>query len=117
MNDLHDLVKKQLEDSKAKNLISLDVSSMSDHFDTIILATGTSSRHVQSISEQLVEFMKKAESSLHMSMEKDAEAEWILIDLGRIVVHVFQEETRKFYNLEKLWASLDKPGKEINIAE
>ena len=69
----------------------------------MIIATGNSSRHVRAIADNLLRKMK--ERSVRMgSIEADEDEEWVLVDLGDIVVHVMQQQTRDFYNLEKLWA-------------
>lgn len=95
-----------LTEGKAQNVIALAVGNLTSITDHMIIATGTSSRHVKSISETVVKETEKYEYS-PIGVEGEQEAEWILIDLGDVVVHVMQPSTRAFYNLEKLWAQFD----------
>ncbi len=98
LNDLSDL--------KALNVRPLDVHSFSPVADYMIIATGNSSRHVRAIADNLLRKMK--ERSVHVgSIEADEDDEWVLVDLGDIVVHIMQQQTRDFYNLEKLWTPQD----------
>jgi len=92
----------QLEDMKAKEIVTLDVAGISDVTDTLIICTGTSKRHVRSIAEQTALAAKNA-GEVPLGVEGIEGSEWVLIDLGNLVVHVMQDETRQFYQLEKLW--------------
>lgn len=92
----------QLEDMKAKEIVTIDVAGISDVTDTLIICTGTSKRHVRSIAEQTALASKNA-GEVPLGVEGLEGSEWVLIDLGNIVVHVMQDETRQFYQLEKLW--------------
>ena len=92
-----------LEDLKAKNIVQLDVREMTDVTDTLIIASGTSNRHVKSIANNVVEDSKKL-GYMPLGVEGIDAGDWVLVDFGDIVVHVMQEETRNFYELEKLWS-------------
>lgn len=102
------VVLNALRDMKAININDLEVGDISDITDHMIVATGTSTRHVKSISEAVLENTKK-EDYLPIGVEGEKDAEWILIDLGDVVVHVMLPATRDYYQLEKLWAHFDMP--------
>ncbi len=91
-----------LEDLKAEKINVLDVSSFSSVTDTMIIAEGTSSRHVKAIANSVIE-AAKAEGQRPLGVEGENNAEWILVDLGDVVAHVMQSEMRDFYQLDKLW--------------
>lgn len=99
---LKQFVLKQLEDMKAKEITVIDVSESSDVTDTMIICTGNSKRHVRSVAEQTA-LAAKNEGEAPLGIEGLEGSEWVLLDLGNIVVHVMQDETRQFYQLEKLW--------------
>ena len=91
-----------LEDLKADNLVVLDVRKVASFTDYMIFASGTSSRHVIAIAESVVEAAKAA-GLPPVGVEGEDVGEWVLIDLGDVVVHVMQPDVRLFYELEKLW--------------
>lgn len=93
-----------LEDLKAKEIVSLDVRSMTSLADVMIIASGTSSRHVKSLADNVVEKVKEA-GFRPLGMEGERDAEWILIDLAGVIVHVMLPATRAFYDLERLWTA------------
>ncbi|HEY5715036.1 MAG TPA: ribosome silencing factor [Psychromonas sp.] len=99
---LKKFVLQQLEDMKAKDITVIDVSKTSDVTDTMIICTGNSKRHVRSVAEQTALASKNA-GAAPLGIEGLEGSEWVLLDLGNIVVHVMQDETRQFYQLEKLW--------------
>ena len=103
LEELSQIVIKALEDLKAKNIVQLDVREMTDVTDTLIIASGTSNRHVKSIANNVVEDSKKL-GYMPLGVEGIDAGDWVLVDFGDIVVHVMQEETRNFYELEKLWS-------------
>jgi len=92
----------QLEEMKAKEIVTIDVADISDVTDTLIICTGTSKRHVRSIAEQTALAAKNA-GEVPLGVEGLEGSDWVLIDLSNVVVHVMQDETRQFYQLEKLW--------------
>lgn len=99
---LKQFVLQQLEDMKAKEVTIVDVSETSDVTDTMIICTGNSKRHVRSVAEQTALAAKK-EGEAPLGIEGLEGSEWVLVDFGDVVLHVMQDETRQFYQLEKLW--------------
>lgn len=104
---IHDV----LEDAKTSNIAVLDVRKISDFTDYMVIATGTSNRHVQSTAEKIVDALRER-GIRPVGVEGKQIGDWVLIDFGDVVVHVMREQTRDFYNLEKLWsdAKLVKTG-------
>lgn len=103
-NQVKQLVYTCLEDLKAKDLVELDVSDVSSVTDTLIIASGTSSRQVIALGRKLVEEAKNNEVEV-LGVEGLDVGDWVLIDLGDLVVHLMQPTTRELYALEKLWGS------------
>ncbi|AOA59184.1 ribosome silencing factor [Acinetobacter larvae] len=97
-----DVVREALLDVKAKDIIEMDVSSISNVSDAIIIASGTSTRHVKALADNVADEARKA-GFRPLGIEGERDAEWILIDLGLVVVHVMLPTARKFYDLESLW--------------
>jgi ribosome-associated protein len=93
----------KMEDLKARDILDIDVAGKSTVTDTMLICSGNSKRHVSSIAENVVIECKKANIQ-PLSVEGQSTGEWVLVDLGEIVVHVMQDETRDFYQLEKLWS-------------
>ena len=91
-----------LEDLKAKDVKEIDVRGKTSITDLLVVASGTSTRHVKSIADEVVRFAKRA-GVLPIGVEGEREAEWVLVDLGDIVVHVMLPRVREFYGLERLW--------------
>ncbi len=102
MSDLNKAIIDALENLKGKNIVTLDVRELSDVMDTLIIASGTSSRHSRSLAENLVDETKKA-GFRALGIEGLDSGDWVLVDFGDTVVHVMQQETRDYYELEKLW--------------
>lgn len=92
-----------LEDAKAEDIVTIDLNGKAAIADGMIVATGRSNRHVGAIADQLVEKLK-AEGRKDLRVEGLPHADWVLVDAGDIVVHIFRPEVRSFYNLEKLWS-------------
>jgi len=107
---LKDLVVKALEGLKAKDVRVLDVVGRTAITDVMVFASGTSDRHVKSLADSVVQEAKKA-GVTPLGVEGERQGEWILVDLGDVVVHVMLPSVREFYNLEKLWsvASAQEP--------
>lgn len=103
MSDLNKAIVEALENLKGKNIVTLDVRELSDVMDTLIIASGTSSRHSRSLAENLVEETKKAGFRV-LGVEGLDAGDWVLVDFGDTVVHVIQQEARDYYELEKLWS-------------
>lgn len=96
------LVLDCLGDMKARDVLDLDVRDRTTITDYFIIATGTSERHAQAVSDRIVE-TAHAHGVRALGIEGRETADWILIDLGDVVVHVMQDAARKFYDLEELW--------------
>ncbi|MDJ0920147.1 MAG: ribosome silencing factor [Henriciella sp.] len=95
-----------LEDDKAEDLVVIDLAGKSSLADIMILASGRSARHVSSIADHLAKIVKE-HTGQAPKLEGMPNADWVLIDLGDIIVHLFRPEVRSFYNLEKIWADED----------
>ena len=91
-----------LDELKAKDVREIDVRGKTSITDLLLIARGTSTRHVKSIADEVVKFAKRA-GVLPLGVEGEREAEWVLVDLGDIVVHVMLPRIREFYGLERLW--------------
>ena len=91
-----------LDDLKAKDVKEIDVRGKTSITDILVIASGTSTRHVKSIADEVVKFAKRA-GVMPLGVEGEKEAEWVLVDLGDIVVHVMLPRIREFYGLERLW--------------
>lgn len=97
-----ELALKALDDLKALDVRVLDVGEKSTITEVMIIATGTSTRHVSAIANNVVLEAKK-QGNQPLGVEGDNSSDWVLIDLVDVVVHVMLQQTRDFYNLEKLW--------------
>ena len=94
-----------LDKNKAQDIISIDLKDKSSMADYMIIASGTSSRHIQSLSEQVLEMLKN--NGLNDSKIEGKESnEWKLVDGIDLIIHIFHPEKRKFYELEKMWSEL-----------
>jgi|TARA_B110000914_G_C15428600_1_gene430219 ribosome-associated protein len=92
-----------LDDNKAKNIVSINLKKKSHIADYMIIASGTSSRHLQSLSENLISELKKI-GVYNCRMEGRDSSDWKLVDAIDIIIHIFHPEKREFYDLEKMWA-------------
>jgi ribosome-associated protein len=99
---LAEVVTAALDDLKAQNVAVLDVSDLTDVADTIVIASGTSDRHVKSLAGSVIERAKEA-GFRSLGIEGEREGEWVLVDLQDVIVHVMLPRIREFYALEKLW--------------
>jgi len=102
--ELRDLAVAVLEDAKAQDIQVIDLSQRSSFADYMVIASGTSSRQVKSMADRLVQ-RAKARGLQPLGVEGASEAEWVLVDLADVIIHVMQPQTRAFYNLEKLWSA------------
>jgi len=100
---LRDFAVKAIEDMKGQDLVSLDIQKLSTIADYMIVVTGTSTRHVKSIADEVAKRAKEQDIAIK-GMEGSAQAEWILLDLGDVIVHVMLAPVRKLYDLESLWS-------------
>ena len=105
---LLDLVTDALDDGKAEDIKAFDVSTLTSIADFMVVATGRSSRQVKALAERVADAARKRKVK-PLGMEGEQTSEWVLVDLGDVIVHVMQPETRAFYQLEKLWDSAPAP--------
>ena len=103
--DLKNKIIKRLDSNKALDIIAIDLEGKSSIADYMIIASGTSSRHIQALSEQVYEELKSNGISNCKIEGKDSN-DWKLVDGIDLIVHIFNPEKRKFYELEKMWAEL-----------
>ena len=96
------LVMKSLEDDAAEDIVTISLAGKSSEADTMVVASGRSTRHVGAIAEKLMDRLKHEAGVVARSEGKDA-ADWVLIDAGDVIVHVFRPEVREFYQLENMW--------------
>ena len=97
-----------LEEMKAKDAVEIDVRGKTSIADYMVVASGTSTRHVKSVADEVVQFAKKC-GVMPLGVEGEREAEWVLVDLGDVIVHVMLPRVREFYALERLWTVGDQP--------
>ncbi|WP_109124767.1 ribosome silencing factor [Dyella sp. C11] len=96
-----------LDELKAKDIREIDVRGKTSIADLLVVASGTSARHVKSIADEVVKFAKQA-GVMPLGVEGEREAEWVLVDLGDVIVHVMLPRIREFYGLERLWTVGDR---------
>jgi ribosome-associated protein len=102
-----------LADAKAEDVVVLDLDGKSVLADDMVIASGRSTRHVSAIADQLLERLKE-NGRRGLRIEGLAHCDWVLIDAGDVIVHIFRPEVRSFYNLEKLW-SPQAPGERLAV--
>tara|TARA_B100001057_G_scaffold473119_1_gene537184 strand:+ start:1658 stop:2008 length:351 start_codon:yes stop_codon:yes gene_type:complete len=105
ISDLKQIVINTLDKNKAEDIISIDLKDKSSMADYMIIASGTSSRHIQSLSEQVLDKLKN-NGIIESKIEGKDSSEWKLVDGIDLIVHIFHPEKRKFYELEKMWSEL-----------
>ncbi len=103
--ELKNKILKVLDNNKALDIVSIDLDGKSSIADYMIVASGTSSRHIQALSEQVLEQFKKS-GVINCKVEGAESLDWKLIDGIDVIVHIFNPEKRKFYELEKIWSEL-----------
>ena len=101
--EIKDQIETILDNNKAKNIVSIDLKNKSYIADYMIVASGTSSRHLQSLSENLVSELKKI-GVYNCRIEGKDSSDWKLVDAIDIIIHIFHPEKREFYDLEKMWS-------------
>ena len=101
-----DIVKKVLDDSKAEDIVVLDLRGKTSLASFMVVASGTSQRHVASVAEKVQLSLKEA--GYKTTVEGEEKADWVLIDAFDVIVHIFKPEVRDFYNIEKMWQSVIK---------
>ncbi len=112
-NSLLKTVLTELDNLKAIDIVPLPVSNLTPLTDYMVIVSGNSSRHVRAIAQNLIHKMKEYHVQ-PLGIEADENNEWVLVDLGDVVVHIMQPQTRDFYQLEKLWSSrIKEPEQEL----
>jgi ribosome-associated protein len=114
--ELLDIALAALEDVKAVDVVVFEVSKLTSISDYMVIASGRSKRQVNALAESVVEAAKKY-GKKPLGVEGKTEGEWVLVDLGDIIVHIMYPDTREYYQLEKLWSSADdrKEDQEENV--
>lgn len=107
------LVLKSLDEDKAEDVVSIDLQQKTPIADYMVVASGRSQRHVSALADHLARRLKEAGYG-NAHMEGMSQGDWVLIDSGDIVVHIFRPEVRDFYKLEKMWAA-DIPADQIAV--
>jgi ribosome-associated protein len=107
--NLKELVINALDELKAVNTVTLDVRDLTDVMDYLVIASGTSNRHVKSLADNVCMEAKK-EGVRPLGVEGENPGEWVLVDFGDVVVHVMLPATRDFYDLERLWVDTGQSG-------
>jgi ribosome-associated protein len=92
-----------LDEAKAENVVTIDIKNKSSLGDYMVIASGRSDRHVGAVAEQIQRKLKE-EGHGKARIEGQAHCDWVIVDIGDIIVHVFRPEVREFYNLEKMWS-------------
>lgn len=110
--DLKQIVENALDDAKAREVTWMDVTGQTDITDYMVVASGTSNTHVKAVVERVLEQTGKA-GFKPLGVEGLEDGEWVLIDLGDIVVHVMLPKVRQFYDLERLWSMSSKKSKSV----
>lgn len=105
---LHALVMQSLDDDQAQETVSIPLEGKSSIADHMVIASGRSSRQVAAMAQHLAERIKK-ETGRSARIEGLPVADWVLIDAGDVIVHLFKPEVRSFYNLERMWGFVDAP--------
>lgn len=103
------IAEQTLEDAKALDIVTIDLAGKTSIADHLIIASGTSTRAVAAMADRLIEGMKSAGAKA-VNVEGLGQCDWVLIDAGDVVVHLFRPEVREFYNLEKMWLLDAPPG-------
>ncbi|MEM8949789.1 MAG: ribosome silencing factor [Pseudomonadota bacterium] len=100
--DIADLIETSLSDDKAIDPVTIDLTGKTSLADTMVIATGSSRRHIEAMAEHVLERLK-AKGMAGNIAEGRGQSDWVLIDAGDVIVHLFRDETRRFYDLERLW--------------
>ena len=102
--ELKDLAVEVLNDMKAENVEVLNVRKLTDVTDYMVIASGTSDRHVKAMAHRLRDQVREQSKFRPLGVEGEQEGDWVLIDFGDVVVHIMRPQTRKYYDLERLWS-------------
>jgi len=104
--DLHTTISAIIDDAKGRDIQVINVRDISDVTDYIVIASGTSNRHVSSVADRVISTMREEYNIKPLGSEGKQGGEWVLVDFGDVVVHIMHPDTREFYQLEKLWADV-----------
>ncbi len=104
---------QSLEDNKAEDIVKIDLQGKSAIADYMLIATGTSTRHVTTIADKMVEKLKR-DAQIVPRLEGAQQADWVLIDASDVIIHVFRPEVREFYNLERMWTGQEAETPQLN---
>lgn len=102
--EFREFIRKTLDDSKAVDIVTIDLAGKTSIADYMVIATGTSARHVKSMADKVKDEIKK-HYGIHSHIEGKDGGDWVIVDAKDAIIHVFRQEVREFYNLEKLWGS------------
>lgn len=108
-NKILSIVQKVLDDNKAEDIKIIDLKGKTSIAEQMVVASGTSNRHVASVAEKLIETLKK--EGFKSTVEGLEKADWVLIDAFDVIVHLFRPEVREFYNIEKMWQAVAEKRK------
>ncbi len=115
LEPLETLIVNKLDDDKAQDIVCIDLKGKSSVADTLIIASGRSHRHVGALADHVVRALKEAGHG-KAKIEGLPACDWVLIDVGDVVVHIFRPEVRSFYNIEKIWSlSPDGTGHTVPV--
>ncbi len=114
VDELLSTVRDAVDELKARDVVEIDVRGKSSVTDFMVIASGTSTRHVKSIADEVVKFSKQRLDVMPLGVEGEREAEWVLVDLGDVIVHVMLPRVREFYALERLWTVGDEPPERVD---
>lgn len=103
-SDIKDVIEKSLDSGKAENIVTIPLTDQSALADFIIIASGTSSRHVNALGSKLKEILH-ARGVKDITTEGFEQSDWVVIDAGDVIVHLFRPEVRDFYSIEKMWCA------------
>ena len=98
-----------MEDDKAEEIVAIDIKGKSSFADMLVVASGRSQRHVGALAEHIVQKLKEAGGG-DVRMEGMPNADWVLVDAGDVIVHLFRPEVRSFYNIERIWSGAPGPS-------
>ncbi len=98
-----------LEDDKAEDILAIDIRGKSSFADMLVIASGRSQRHVGALADRLVAKLKEA-GAQNVRVEGLPHCDWVLVDAGDVIVHLFRPEVRSFYNIERIWAGAPGPS-------
>jgi ribosome-associated protein len=114
LSRLERLVSDSLDSHKAENIVSVDLTGKSDFADRMIIASGSSARHIAALADYVVEALR-SNGATYTQVEGKESGDWVLVDAGNIIIHIFRPEIRTYYNLEKMW-SVSLPQQELEAA-